>query len=158
MSKTTETASPIRRELPWQFVAGIILADVSVMLIGLAGWDALNFETRTVIYVSGSMLLGGGLYLIVSDTIRFTELWSRPSLSSKGIYLGSFKLNGFLIEAYERETSDGRKEFRLTTFPAVVTAQEAALVRYIVIEGLVENLWPQLSKRIHEETDWAFVS
>lgn len=158
MSRNTETAMPRKRESPWQFVLGVIMADISVLLIGVGGWDALKFENRMLIYVSGLILLLGGLCLIVSDTVKLTESSFRPILTSSGMYLGRFCLNGFLFEAYERETNEGRKEFRLTSTPSVRVAQEAAFVRYIVNEGLVDELWPDLSKRIKAEADWAFVS
>jgi hypothetical protein len=155
MSRITDTAMPRRRESPWQFILGVILADLSVILIGVGGWDAVNFDNRMLIYAIGSALLLSGLGLVVSDTIRLSR--SQPIMTSKGMYLGRFSLNGYLLEAYERETSDGRKEFRLLSTPAVRIAQEAAFVRYIVNEGLVGDWWPELSKRIQEEADWAFV-
>ena len=34
--------------------------------------------------------------------------------------------------------------------------QEAACIRYLVNEGLIEELWPKMSQRIKEEADWAF--
>jgi hypothetical protein len=158
MSRNTETKMPRRRVSPWQFVLGVIMADISVLLIGVGGWNVLKLENRMLIYVGGLILLLGGLCLIVSDTIKLTESSFRPIRASRGMYLGRFCLNGFLLEAYERETSEGRKEFRLTSTPSVRVAQEAAFVRYIVNEGLIDELWPDLSKRIKAEADWAFVS
>jgi hypothetical protein len=34
--------------------------------------------------------------------------------------------------------------------------REAACIRYLVNEGLIEELWPQMSQKIKEEADWAF--
>jgi hypothetical protein len=134
------------------------MADLSVLLIGVGGWDALNSERGMLIYVSGSILLLVGVGLVVSDTMKVTESFSQPILTSRGMYFGRFSLNGFLLEAYEREASEGRKEFRLVSTPSLKIAEEAAFVRYIVNEGLVDDLWPHLSKRIQKEADWAFVS
>jgi hypothetical protein len=158
MSRITDTAIPRRKDSPWQFVLGVIMADLSVLLIAVGGWDVLNSERRMLIYVSGSILLLVGLGLVVSDTIKLAELFPQPVLTCRGMYLGRFSLNGFMLEAYERETSEGRKEFRLVSTPSVRVAQEAAFVRYVVNEGLVDNLWPHLSERIQKEADWAFVS
>jgi hypothetical protein len=44
----------------------------------------------------------------------------------------------------------------LSAFPSITCEQEAALIRYLVNEGLVENLVQGLSKRIEGETNWAF--
>jgi hypothetical protein len=154
MSRITDTAIPRRKDSPWQFVLGVIMADLSVLLIAVGGWDALNSECRMLIYVSGLILLLVGLGLVLS----LAELLPQPILTSRGMYLGRFSLNGFMLEAYERETTEGRKEFRLVSTPSVRVAQEAAFVRYIVNEGLVENLWPHLSEKIQKEADWAFVS
>ena len=134
------------------------MADISVLLIGVGGWDAVKFEFRMLFYVSGLILLLGGLCLIVLDTVKLTESSFRPIFTSRGMYLGKLCLNGFLLEAYERETNENRKEFRLTSTPPVRIAQEAAFVRYIVNEGLVDELWPDLSERIKAEADWAFVA
>ena len=74
------------------------------------------------------------------------------------MYLGKFQLNGYLFEAYEREGNKGGKEFRLVSTPSVSPAQEAAFIRYIIQEDLINNLWPQMSKQIEEEANWAFLS
>jgi hypothetical protein len=66
-------------------------------------------------------------------------------------------LHDRVIEAYERTASDGRREFRLMSDPSISPAKEAACVRYMVNEGLIENMWPQMSKQIVEDADWAFV-
>lgn len=36
--------------------------------------------------------------------------------------------------------------------------QEAAIIRYLVHEGLIDDMWPQSSKKIQEEANWAFFS
>lgn len=34
--------------------------------------------------------------------------------------------------------------------------REAAFIRYLVLEGFVVSLWPQMCGRIDEEANWAF--
>jgi hypothetical protein len=34
--------------------------------------------------------------------------------------------------------------------------REAAVIRYLINEGLSESMWPQISNRIEEEAIWAF--
>jgi hypothetical protein len=33
---------------------------------------------------------------------------------------------------------------------------EAAVIRYLINEGLSEKMWPPISRRIEEEANWAF--
>jgi len=46
----------------------------------------------------------------------------------------------------------------LLSSPPVNPAQEAAFIRYLVNEGLVEAMWPNISGQIEEEANWAFLS
>jgi len=134
------------------------MADLGMLLIGLGGWDALKNETRILIYFGGSLLFLCGLFLIWTDAIRLAAVRHQPALKSKGFYLGNFHLNGYLFGAYEREGNNGGKQFRLVSSPSVSPAQEAAFIRYMIHEGLIEDLWPQMSKQIEEDADWAFLS
>ena len=147
-----------KRDSTWHLFAGVLAADLGMLLIGLGGWDTLKTETRTLIYVGGSLLFLSGLYLVWIDAIRLAALRPEPSLEFTGMYLGKFQLNGYLFEAYEREGNNGGKEFRLVSMPSVSPAREAAFIRYIIQEGLIDNLWPQMSKQIEEEANWAFLS
>ena len=134
------------------------MADFGMLLIGLGGWDALKTQMRILIYVGGSLLFLGGLFLIWMDAMRLAALRHEPALELTGMYLGKFQLNGYRFEAYEREGNNGGKEFRLVSTPPVSPAREAAFIRYIIQEGLVDDLWPQMSKQIQEEANWAFLS
>jgi hypothetical protein len=51
----------------------------------------------------------------------------------------------------------GSKQFRLVSSPKVSPEQEAAYIRYIVNEGLIEDWWPQMNKKITEEANWALL-
>jgi hypothetical protein len=81
---------------------------------------------------------------------------NEPALISRGRYLGKFRLNGYLFEAYEQEADNGVREFRLISSPSVNPAREAAFIRYMVYEGLIERMWPEMSRQIEEQANWAF--
>lgn len=127
---------------------GIVIADLGMLLIGLGGWSALNFEARMWNYVGGSVLFLSGLVFIWIDAICMTVARNRPVLTFEGNYLGKFELNGHLFEAYERGVDNGASEFRLLSSPALNPAQEAAFIRYLVNEGLIEVMWPKMSRQI----------
>jgi hypothetical protein len=76
--------------------------------------------------------------------------------SSRELCLKDFYLNGYFFEPYEQASSSGRKQFRLSSTPAMSPEREAAFIRYLIAEGLSETLWPQISRRIEEEANWAF--
>ena len=145
-----------QKDWVWHLLTGVLIADSGILLIGFGGWDSLDLDSQILICASVSILLIGGLFLISIDAIRQGALRPRPILESKGIYLGRFELNDHYFEAYERQGDNGRKEFRLVSSPPVSPEQEAAFVRYIIHEGLIENLWPKTSKQIEEEASWAF--
>ena len=104
-------------------------------------------------YVAGFIAFLGGAFPIWRDLIASeAHSLARP----KGKFLGEFRLNGYFFEAYEREEENGVKRFRLLASPVMDSAREAACIRYLVNEGLIEELWPKMSQRIKEEADWAF--
>jgi hypothetical protein len=70
--------------------------------------------------------------------------------------LGRIELDGRCFEAYEDESDDGSKRFRLQSFPAISSEREAAFIRYFINEGFIERMWPRLSGRISKEAGWAF--
>ena len=115
-------------------------------------------RSRILIYVGGGLLFLSGLVVIQIDAIGWPAVRQASALQATGKYLGNFRLNGYSFRAYERQTNDGKKEFRLASFPSMGHLREAAFVRYLIQEGLVENLWPQMSRQIEEEAHWAFLS
>ena len=137
-------------------IMGVVMAELGMFLIGLGGWDAFNLKTRMLIYVCGSVTCLGGLPLICIDAIRLAVARNEPALISRGRYLGKFRLNGYLFEAYEQEADNGVREFRLISSPSVNPAREAAFIRYMVYEGLIERMWPEMSRQIEEQANWAF--
>jgi hypothetical protein len=146
-----------KRDSVWHLLAGVLMAELGMLLIALGGWDALKTETRILVYIGGSLLFLSGLFVIQIDAIRLPVVRHEPALKSIGTYLGNFQLNGYLFEAYERQANNGGREFRLLPSAPVNPVQEAAFIRYMIHEGLIEDLWPQMSKRIEEEANWAFL-
>ncbi len=134
------------------------MAELGMLLIALGGWDALVTETRILIYVGGGLLFIIGLVAIQIDAIRLPAVRHESALKATGRSLGKFQLNGYSFRAYERQTKDGGKEFRLVSSPSMDSVREAAFIRYLIREGLIENLWPQMSKQLEREADWAFLS
>ena len=145
-----------RGQSPCQFVMGVLAADLGVSLLGLGAWDALKSDMRILIYLAGTVCLLSGLSLIWLDTIKLSVVSKESPLTANGVYLGRFKLNNYSFEAYERGANDGSTEFRLVASPLIDPGKEAAVVRYMVNEGLIENLWPQMSKQIEQDANWAF--
>ena len=72
--------------------------------------------------------------------------------------LGSLRLNNYDLMAYERESPDGKRQLWLSSSIPISSKQEAALIRYLVLEGFVESLWPEMWGRIEEEASWAFLA
>jgi hypothetical protein len=145
-----------REHSPRQFVTGVLAADRGVSLLALGASDALDSDTRILVYVAGPLCLLSGLSLIWLDTIRLSVVSDEPPSTACDVYLGRFELNNYSFEAYERSANAGRREFRLVSYPWLNPSKEAAVVRYMVNEGLIENLWPQMSKQIEEDANWAF--
>ena len=97
-----------------------------------------------------------GLLLIWKDAITVAVVRNEPAPIFTRSYLGKFRLNGYLFEAYEQGVDNGVREFRLISSPSVSPAREAAFIRYLVREGLIEDMWPEMSRLIEEEANWAF--
>src|SRR5271157_4693403 len=53
-----------KKESVWHLFSGVVIADLTILLIGLGGWDVLKNDTRILICVRGSILLLCGLFLI----------------------------------------------------------------------------------------------
>jgi len=137
----------------WQLYASVLFNGLVMALICSGALDAVTLWIRVLIYLNAFVLCLGGLYLILKEPFRKALLDE-----SKSICLGAFHLNGHSFEAYERETDYGGRQFRLRSYPSVNPDQEAAIIRYLVHEGLIDDMWPQSSKKIQEEANWAFFS
>ena len=153
--KSKRMRQVLEKQTAWWLCVDILLAGLGTALLGLAEWNSLEFSTWWPIYLAGSFLLLGGLFLIWNGP-WCAPVKEEPMPEADGVYLGKFTLNGYTFKAYERKTVDGSRQFRLSAFPSITREQEAALIRYLVNEGLVEHLVQGLRKRIEEETNWAF--
>jgi hypothetical protein len=137
----------------WEVYGGTVLAVLGVVLIGVGGSEMHEHWVRTTMYVAGFIACLSGTFLIWTDLAAVVVFsLTRP----KGNFLGEFRLNGNFFEAYEREEKNGTRRFRLLASSMMDSAREAACIRYLVNEGLIEELWPQMSQKIKEEADWAF--
>jgi len=142
----------------WQTWVGSVLSVLGIGLFGFAGEGALELWTVTAMYAAGFIACLGGLCLICNDLLE-NVVFPRESLAkSEGNFLGRFRLNGYSFAACERDGSNGVKQLRLVSSTRVSAQQEAACIRYMVNEGLVEEFWPDMSKKIKEEADWAFLA
>lgn len=147
----------------WPVCLGVFMAYVGIALIGFGGWYSLKPSLRWLIYLAGFIVFLAGLFFIWKDLLNApadpAEPISPPGghLSKGGHFLGEFELNGHFFKAYELETAQDGRQFRLFSSPQLTPQREAAFIRYIVNEGLVEDLWQGLSKKIEEEATWAFL-
>jgi hypothetical protein len=126
---------------------GILLAILGVSLVGFGIWRILPTF----------LLFLGVCFLVCKDQQPTSNFQERPALERQGIYLDSFDLNGRSLEAYECESDKNITQLRLTSIPTLTRAQGAAFIRYIVNEGLAENIWPGMGKKVAAEANWAFL-
>jgi hypothetical protein len=125
---------------------GILLAILGVCLMGFGICGILP----------AFLLFLGAFFLVGKDQQPTSNFQERPALERQGIYLGRCDLNGRSLEAYECESNKNGTQLRLTSIPTLTLEQEAAFIRYIVNEGLAENIWPGMGKKIAAEANWAF--
>jgi predicted membrane channel-forming protein YqfA (hemolysin III family) len=135
---------------------GVLLACLGMALIGLGEWHSLDFSTGWLMYLGGVIFLLGGLFLLWKDPLTTFSSQQKPSLELNEVYLGRLNLNGYSIRACERENNQGVIQFRLTSIPALTPEKEAALIRYMINEDLIEEFWGGISQKIEEEGAWAF--
>jgi hypothetical protein len=126
-------------------------------LIGFGRWYNLDISQGWPIYLAGSIFCLGGLFYLGWKDPSGEPSWDElPQPGPKNIYLGSLNLNGYSLGAYECETDRDGTRFRLVSNPALTPQKEAALIRYMVNEGLIEKISRGMSKKIEEEAGWAF--
>jgi hypothetical protein len=137
---------------PWQLYLGVALSITGLIGIGALEWESIHLSVRLGICLAGIILclFGGRLILGTEDKQELPAEFS-------GSYLGRLRLNGYDLVAYEQEKPDGGRQFRLASVVPLKARQEASFIRYLVLEGFVASLWPQLSGRIEEEAGWAFL-
>lgn len=143
----------------WELLAGIVLTEAGVALLGLAGLDSLRLPVQLLFYAGGFLACASGMFLVWNDPFRALprdDVLAGAPVKRKEAFLGKIILNGYILEAYEEDAgSDGRR-FRLRSFPSMGPEREAGFIRYLVHEGFIEKRWPRLSRKIKEEAGWAF--
>jgi hypothetical protein len=140
----------------WVLCLGISLIFIIVAAVLWIQYKLYYFGTGIGIFVCGVFfgLLGFGLArrnLHAGTLAKCQRTEAQGDLQSKQFYL-----NGCFFQPYEQDTSGERKQFRLLSEPPLKPEKEAAIIRYLINEGLTQKWWPQISKRIEEESNWAF--
>jgi hypothetical protein len=141
-----------------QLVIGIVLAEAGAALVGCGEWNLLQIGSPLLFYAIGFLLFVVGIFLIWKEPLSamFVEEALPISATAKCKILGRIDLNAIYFEAYEEETGQGGKRFRLRSFPPIGPEREAGFIRYLIHEGFIEKRWPRLSEKIQEEAGWAF--
>ena len=138
--------------IEWQVVVGAAACGSGLLLFGAAQIiGTMDAPTYITFCFAGivTCAVGATLFFLPSND---------PEIEGQidGPHLGSLWLNGRYLVAYETPGPDGRKQFRLTSSLPLRPDREAAIIRYLVLEGFVSRLWPELSESIEEEASWAF--
>jgi hypothetical protein len=141
----------------WQLCLGYIFIIVGIGLIDFSETQTLKSWGQVGICAASVLAPISGLFLIWNAR-RESAFSARGVLAtSEGNFLGRFRLNCYTFEAYEQNGLYGNKELHLVASPRISSEQEAACIRYLVNEGLIEEFWPQMSRKIIDETNWAFL-
>ena len=145
-----------------EFLVGILLAEAGIALIGFGKWDPMETGNHMPFYAAGFLLLAIGMFLIWKEPLSPRMIADEASpadgaaCKTKVRTLGKIDLNGHCLEAYEEESDDLGRRFRLRSLSPISPEGEAAFIRYLVREGFIEKRWPRLSAYIQEEASWAF--
>lgn len=136
-----------------QIIGGFFSLTSGFVLVGI-----LNWESSTSLPVNLALGLAGLALCIVGFRLLLVATADDGlPVEVDGIELGSVRLNGYYLVAYERETPDGRRQFRLASSRTLTPEREAALIRYLALEGFLVSLWPEMKERLQDETEWAFL-
>jgi hypothetical protein len=136
-----------------QTIGGFFSLTSGFVLIGILNWEVSPyFPVNLAIGLAGIILCVFGFRLLLVATAD-----DRPPVQVDGAELGCPELNGYCLVAYEHENPDGRKQFRLASARPLTPQREAALIRYLALEGFLATLWPEMRERLENETEWAFL-
>jgi hypothetical protein len=134
-------------------LGGFFALTSGFVLVGILNWESSTSLARNLtLGLAGVALCIFGFRLLLIATED-----DGSSIRVDGTELGYVQLNGYYLVAYERETPDGRKQFRLASSRTLTPEREAALIRYLALEGFLGSLWPEMKERLQEETEWAFL-
>jgi hypothetical protein len=135
-----------------QSFGGFFALTSGVALVGIINWEsAADLAVNLVTGLVGIVLCVAGIRLLLIATAD-----DIPPIHVDGVELGSVQLNSYYLVAYERESPDGRKQFHLASTRPLTPEREAALIRYLALEGFLGSFWPEMKERLQEETEWAF--
>ncbi len=148
----------LKTKVTFEQCIGWLFAGSGILMMCVAGSENPDLEINIDIYVASSVTCLCGFILVWKDVVQTAVIRRESWAGSGGKYLGKFRLNDYTLEAYEREGENGCKQFRLVSLARFSPEREAAYIRYMVGEGLIEAWWPEMSNEIKEEADWAFFS
>jgi hypothetical protein len=144
--------TPQKKWFLLQISGGFLASTSGFVLICLLNWESsADPSVNLAIGLAGITLVILGMRLFLTATAD-----EGPPIEVNGAELGRIQLNGYYLIAYESELLDGRKQFRLASFCELSPKREAALIRYLALEGFLVSLWPEMKGRIEEEAGWAF--
>ena len=144
------------RQNKWLFLQ--IFGALLVLTFGFILFSLLNWESSVGFPADIGLVLGSAILCIIGIGVFLEALGDDgPPVELEGSEIGSIQLNGYYLVAYERETPDGKKQFRLASSCRLNPEREAALIRYLSAEGFLVSLWPEIKERIAEEAEWAFL-
>jgi hypothetical protein len=134
-------------------LGGFFALTSGLVLVGILNWErSASLAVNLVLGLAGVALCVVGFRLLLVATGH-----DGLPIEVDGTELGSVRLNGYYLVAYERETPDGKKLFRLASSRTLTPEREAALIRYLALEGFLGSLWPEMKERLQEEAEWAFL-
>ena len=137
----------------FQILGGFFALTSGFVLVGILNWERTSdLAVNLALGFAGIALCVAGFRVLLVATPD-----DGLPIQVDGTELGYVQLNGYYLVAYERETPDGRKQFRLASSRTLTPEREAALIRYLTLEGFLVSLWPELRERLQEETEWAFL-
>lgn len=136
-----------------QVVGGFFSLISGFVLIGVLNWENSPYlPVNLALGLAGITLCMVGFRLLLVATAD-----DRVAVDVDGTELGCVQLNGYYLVAYEHEAPGGRKQFRLASARPLTPEREAALIRYLTVEGFLASLWPEMKERIEQEAGWAFL-
>ena len=135
-----------------QIIGGFFALTSGFTIVGIINWESsADLAVNLVTGLVGIVLCVAGIRLLLIATAD-----DMPPIHVDGVELGSVQINGYYLVAYEHESPDGRKQFRLASSRPLTPEREAALIRYLALEGFLGSFWPEMKERLQEETEWAF--
>jgi hypothetical protein len=140
----------------WTLYLGTLLLIAIVSVVVWSEYKTYHLGTWVVLCAGGFVFWFIAFASTRHDASAGPQAKSELAGSSRELCLKQFYLNGYFFQPVEQETSNGRKQFRLSSTPPLGPDREAAVIRYLINEGLSERMWPQISRRIEEEANWAF--